>query len=381
MKPVVKIGLIGAGFIGRAHGLAINAVNATFADLPVRAVAHVLCDADGAKASTQAEALGFAQSTTDWKKAVEMSDAVIIAVPSRDHAAIARHAFALKKAVLCEKPVGLSAAEAEALANEAKSAGVVTAAGFTYLRAPMVAEARNIIASGKIGRPVHFYGRHFEDYLASPDAPFSWRLDRSFAGMCGALGDLGCHILSIARSLCGPIASLNGNTSLVHKERRTGDAKSPMRKVENEDVASAVVRFASGISGVIETSRIAHGRKMDLAFEVTCERGTISLQAERLNELDVYVAGDDGGFTGFRKVLINPSHPQYAAFLPAPGHGLGFNDLKTIELAGFLRGVAASTSYYPDLGEAARISSLCEAIVASSETRRWIDDPETFHYA
>lgn len=376
MKPVVKIGLIGAGFIGRAHGLAINAVNATFADLPARAVAHVLCDADGAKAAVQAEAMGFATSTSDWKKAVEMADAVIIAVPSRDHAAIARYAFSLKKPVLCEKPVGLSAAEALALAQEAKAAGVVTAAGFTYLRAPMVAEARNIIASGKLGKPVHFYGRHFEDYLASPDAPFSWRLDRTFAGRCGALGDLGCHIISIARALCGPIASLSGNIALVHAERRTGGTGSPMRKVENEDVASAVVRFASGISGVIETSRIAHGRKMDLAFEVTCERGSISLHAERLNELDVYAAGDDG----FRKVLINPSHPDYAAFLPAPGHGLGFNDLKTIELAGFLRGIAAGQSSYPDLGEAARISSLCEAIVSSSETRRWIDDPEAFHY-
>ena len=378
-KPVVKIGLIGAGFIGRAHGLAVNAINATFADLPVRASAHILCDVDEARARGQAEAMGFAHATADWREAVDQSDAVIIAVPSRLHGEIALYAFSRSKAVLCEKPVGLSAAEAVALAREAEAAGVINAVGFTYLRAPMVAYAKQLLDSGKFGKPIHFYGRHYEDYLSSAETPFNWRLDSKVAGRCGALGDLGCHIIAVARYLCGPIARLSGASALIHKQRKTDDPKQPLRVVENEDYASAMLTFASGAPGLIEVSRVAHGRKMDLSFEVACERGSIRLEAERLNEISVYLESEaTSGLPGFKTILINPSHPAYGAFLPAPGHGLGFNDLKTIELAAFLRGIAAGASTYPDLAEAARISSLCEAILESAETRTSIENPETF---
>jgi predicted dehydrogenase len=137
-----------------------------------------------------------------------------------------------------------------------------------------------------------------------------------------------------------------------------------------------MVRFAGGVPGVIEVSRVASGRKMDLGFEVTCERGAIRFDAERFNELQVYLDHDDGAGLGFRRVLAQPGHPDYAGFLPAPGHGLGFNDLKTIELAAFLRGIAAGRSVYPDLGEAARIGRLCEAILESADDGRWIDAPE-----
>ncbi|MFD1881308.1 Gfo/Idh/MocA family protein [Paracoccus pacificus] len=373
----IRFGLIGAGFIGRAHALAIRAVNATFGDLPAIAEPHVLCDADLDKAVRLAAQTGFARATADWREAVEMSDAVVIAVPSQFHAEIAAYALSLGKALLCEKPVGLSGAECQALADTAEAGGVSNAVGFTYLRAPMVAHARNLLDSGALGRPVHFYGRHFEDYLASPTAPFTWRLDRRVAGRCGALGDLGCHILSIARFLCGPVAGVAGNSVIVHRERPVSPGAVELRTVENEDYASAQIRFESGVPGVIETSRVAPGRKMDLAFELTCERGTLRFDAERMNELQVYLQdGADNGVQGFRRVLINSDHPDYAAFLPAPGHGLGFNDLKTIEIAAFLRAIAAGGNVYPDLAEAARIARLCEAILDSSENPGWIDNPE-----
>jgi predicted dehydrogenase len=146
--------------------------------------------------------------------------------------------------------------------------------------------------------------------------------------------------------------------------------------VENEDHAAALLRFAGGVPGVIEVSRVATGRKMDLAFELTCEKGTISFAAERTNELEIYVDEPDEAGPGFRRVLAQPGHPDYAGFLPAPGHGLGFNDLKTIELATFLRGIAEGRSVYPDLDEAARIGRLCEAILDSAESGTWIDRPE-----
>ena len=373
MSRTLRLGLIGAGFIGRSHALAIRAINATFADCPIKVTPHILADADEGRLA-KAASLGFAQMTTSWEKAVDEADAVIIAVPSNGHAAIARRAIAQGKPFLCEKPVGLSAGEAQALAEEAQDAGVANAVGFTYLRAPLVRHARRLVAEGIIGRPLHFYGRHFEDYLASPNAPFSWRLAAASAGRCGALGDLGCHIISIARYLCGTVGALVGSCTVVHKRRPTGDPAQPMRAVENEDFASALLRFDDDLAGVVETSRVALGRKMDLTFELAGERGTLRFEAERMNELGLYL--EEGESSGFRRILIAPNHPDYGAFLPAPGHGIGFNDLKTIELKAFLDGIDAGKSAYPDLFEAARIARICEAILDSSASGRWVEDPE-----
>lgn len=378
MKTQLKVGLIGAGFIGRSHALALSAVGMVFSDCPIAARRHVLCDVDPARAAASAETFGFAASTTDWRQAVDESDAVIIAVPSVAHAEIARRAIAQKKPFLCEKPVGLSSAEAYALGLAAEQAGVPTATGFTYLRAPMIRHASEILDSGRMGRPVHFYGRHFEDYLSDPDAPFGWRLDASLAGRCGALGDLGCHIISVGRLLLGPVEALCGATKTVHPNRPVGPG-GQLRRVENEDHATALVRFVGGVPGVIEVSRIATGRKMDIAFEVTCERGAIRFDGERANELQVYFAEPGSPSNGFRRVLIEPAHPGYAGFLPAAAHGIGFNDLKTIEIDAFLRTIAGVADTSIGLIEAARIGRVCEAIIDSSAAARWIENPETLH--
>lgn len=373
MSGRIRIGLVGAGFIGRCHALAVKAVNGVFADCPP-AVAHSLADADGARAEAVARQVGFEHWTADWRETVDRCDAVIVAVPSESHMEVASAVISAGKALLCEKPVGLDSEQAARLARAANRAGIVHAVGYTYLRAPLVRHARTILDGGRLGRPVHFYGRHFEDYLSSPDAPFSWRLDRARAGRCGALGDLGCHVISIARFLLGPVEALAGSSAVIHRTRPAPGGGS--RAVENEDHAAALVRFAGGVPGVIEVSRVATGRKMDLAFELTCEKGTIRFDAERLNELQVYVDEADATGNGFRRVLAQPGHPDYAGFLPAPGHNLGFNDLKTIEIAAFLRGVAEGRSVYPDLDEAVRIGRLCEAILDSAEGGAWIRNPE-----
>lgn len=371
----VRFALIGAGFIGRIHGLALQAVNGVFGDAP-RAVAAVLVDADAALAEQQAARLGFAEWTTDWSAALDKVDAVIIAVPSFMHREIALAAIARGKHVLCEKPVGRSAAEAGEIAEAAAKAGITNGVGFTYIRAPLVRHAVDIVESGELGRPVSFRGWHDEDYLADPDAPFTWRLDANLAGRSGALGDLGWHIISIARRLCGPIVSLSGLAETRYPTRRTGNAAATRRAVENEDWAGMLVRFAGGAVGSIEASRIAHGRKMDIGFELVCERGSISFSGERANELKVYRHGDPAGRQGFKTVRIDGGHPDYAAFIPAPAHGLGFNDLKAIELHAFLLAIAEGRNLDPDLAEAARIARVCEAVLASSESGMRVDRPE-----
>ena len=370
----VRFALVGAGFIGRIHGLAIQAVNRVFGDAPLRAEATILIDRDAALAERQAAQLGFAHWTTDWEEGLDRADAVVIAAPSFMHREVALGAAARGKHILCEKPVGRSAAEADEIAGAAAQAGVSNGVGFTYMRAPLVRHAIELARSGALGRPVSFRGRHAEDYLADPEAPFSWRLDATLAGRSGSLGDLGWHIIAIARALCGPVASISGLAETAYRQRRTGDGSA--RAVENEDWAGMLVRFESGAVGSIESSRIAHGRKMDIGFELTCESGSIVFDGERTNELAVYRAGEAAGEPGFRTLRINGGHPDYAAFMPAPAHGLGFNDLKTIEIHAFLRAIAEGRNMTPDLDDACRIARICEAALASSASGARIELPE-----
>ncbi len=372
MKPELKIGLIGAGFIGGSHALAIGAVNRVFADVPLRAVPAVLADVDEDLARRSGERHGFARWTTDWREAVGGCDAVIIAVPSFLHREIALAAIEKGRHVLCEKPVGLSSAETQEIAEAARKAGVTNAVGFTYLRTPLVRQAKRLLDDGSLGAPLHFRSWHNEDYLADPQAPFSWRLDASLAGRCGALGDLGWHILSIARHLCGPVAAVSGSVRTFHAERPLAEDPSTTRAVENEDWAGLSLRFASGAVGLVEASRVAHGRKMAIGFELVCERGTIAFDGERSNEIEVFRQGAGG----FERVLINADHADYGAFIPAPGHGLGFNDLKTIELRDFLSAIASGGNADPDLDEACRIARICEAAIDSSQRNGWIEAPE-----
>ena len=375
-RKTVRFALVGAGFIGRIHGLALAAVDRVFADGAVACEPTVLIDADAALAERLGRQLGFRQWGTDWREALDAVDAVIVAVPSFLHREIALGALAAGKHLLCEKPVGRSAAEVDEIAAAAAQAEVSTGVGFTYMRAPMVRHAIELVRSGDIGRPLTFRGWHAEDYLADPSTPFAWRLDASLAGRCGALGDLGWHILSIARALCGPVTALTGLVGTPHAHRPVAAGSTETRAVENEDWAAATLQFESGATGTVEASRIAHGRRMDIGFELTCTEGTLAFSGERANELRLYRAGEPASESGFRRVLIDGAHPDYAAFLPAPAHGLGFNDLKTIELHGFAEAIAAGRNLYPDLNAAARIGRICEAIHASCETGRRIDQPE-----
>ena len=211
--------------------------------------------------------------------------------------------------------------------------------GYNYVRNPAFAHARRLVEDGVIGRPIHFRGFVDEDYQADPELPWTWRARIGEAGL-GALGDLGCHLVSMAYGLLGPIESLVAEMATVHATRRLPDGSGEGR-VENEDVASALVRFASGVQGLISTSRSAWGRKSRLGWELHGTRGMLVFEQERMNELQLFVNEGPAATQGFRTILTGPAHPPYGAFVPAPGHQLGFNDLKVIEAAAFLRAIAA----------------------------------------
>ena len=366
-------GLIGSGFMGKCHAHAMYAVPRTF-NLPAEPKLELLADVDAATAEHAAKSLGFARATGDWKSLVtdKAVDIVSITTPNILHKSMALAAIAAGKTVWCEKPLAATPADAKEMADAAKKAGVKTIVGFNYLRHPLMGLAREIVTSGEIGTPISFRGVHLEDYMADPAAPYSFRLDP--AGGHGAVADIGSHILSIARFLCGEIEEVSGQVATVIKKRPIAAGSSEMRTIEVDDQARALLKFANGMTGSIETSWIAQGRKLTLAFELTGSKGTVLLDFERMNEMQLYVSGAPRGRAGFKTILAGADHPNYAAFTPAAGHHIGFNDLKTIEAKILIDAVAGSGSRaaWPDFTDAWRIQQAVEAIVRSSRERQWI---------
>jgi predicted dehydrogenase len=366
------VGLIGTGFMGRCHALAFNAVGATFAGTPKVRLA-VVADVDGRVVERAAAALGFRDWTTLWQEVVldPEVDLVAITTPNFLHQEMALAAIRAKKHVYCEKPLALDAAGARVMAAAAERAGVKTLVGYNYLRSPAVGLAKDMIASGEIGEVIHFRGAHLEDYLQDPAAPRTWRLTKRTAG-AGALGDLGSHAVSLARHLMGGIAEVMGSLQTVIRERPSLLDPARMEPVDVDDQAQALIRFENGACGTLEASWLAAGRKMGLAFEVTGSRGAILFDQERMNELRVFRSDEPRRTHGFKTILMGPEHPPYASFCPAPGHGLGFNDLKVIEVKALLDGIVKGAALEPDFRAGYEIGRVIEAIQIAAAERRWV---------
>ncbi|MCE8026013.1 MULTISPECIES: Gfo/Idh/MocA family protein [Halomonadaceae] len=369
----LNIGLIGTGFMGKAHSIALKAAPAVF-DLPAQPFCDLLAEVDDALAERKALELGFARATGDWRLLVKDPevDVVDICAPNYLHKEMALAAIAAGKHVYAEKPLALTAADAGEMAEAAEKAGVKTLVGFNYIRNPATQLAREIVASGEIGELIHFRGRHNEDYLSDPAKPLDWHVQRATAG-AGALGDVGSHILNMAEYLTGQrISEVFGQLQTLIPRRPLPDGSGGMGEVENDDQAQALLRFDGGLIGNIETSRVATGRKMGLAYTLTGTKGSIIFDQERLSELQLYKSEGLPGRRGFSTLLIGPAHPDYAAFSPAPGHGLGYNDQKIIEIRDLVVGIAGNKPLYPDFREAWRVNRLIEAIEHSHVVGSWI---------
>lgn len=368
----IGVGLIGTGFMGKCHALAFGAVRAVFAP-PLAPRLAVLCDVDADAARRAAADFGFARWTTDWREVVgdPAVGLVAIAAPNALHRAMATAAAAAGKAIYCEKPMALTLPDAATMAEAAAAAGVATLVGYNYLRNPAVVHARRLIAEGAIGEIACFRGVYDEDYMADPDRPYSWRCRVAEAGT-GTLGDLACHLVSVAHFLVGPVAAVTADIETVVKRRPDPARPGETAAVENEDLAHALLRFESGVAGTLASSRIAWGRKCRLAWEVVGSRGTIAFDQERMNEIELFVAEGAAARRGFVRVLSGPDHPPYDAFCPAPGHGLGFNDLKVIEVDHLLRGLAGAHPLFPDFGAALAIERVIHGIVLSARRREWV---------
>ncbi len=370
-KPKLRIGLIGSGFMGKAHAFGYTTAARVF-DLPFELELHTIADISDETATKAAAALGFSRATSDWRSLVADPDidVVNITAPNALHKEMALAAIAAGKHVYCEKPLAPLAADARQMTEAVEAAGVRTQVGFNYLCNPMLGLAREMIAAGELGEIRSYRGVHAEDYMADSAGPSTFRHDPAGGG---ALADIGSHALATAEflmsSAAGPITEVMGDCVTMITERP--DGKGGKRRVEVDDVGRAFLRFASGATGSIEGNWIATGRKMQHDFEVYGTKGALAFSQERFNELHFFSTDDRRGRQGFRRIEAAPDHPPYGLFCVAPGHQLGFNDLKAIEAAGFLDAVAGSRPEPFNFRAGLRIQTLVETIHASSRAGAW----------
>jgi predicted dehydrogenase len=365
----IGVGMVGYAFMGRAHSLAWNAVGRVF-DLPVRPRLAAICGRDKAAAEAAAGRLGWAAAETDWRELIARDDVqlVDIAAPGDLHAPIAIAALAAGKHVLCEKPLANTLAEAEAMraaADDAYPRGARAMVGFNYRRVPALALARRLVEQGRIGRLRHFRAVYLQDWLADGDAPMTWRMRAERAGS-GALGDLGAHIVDLARYLTGDeLAGVCALSETFVRERPLADGPGS-GTVTVDDAVVFTGRLASGALASFEVTRYATGRKNGLRVELNGSAGSLAFDLERLNELEFFDASGDGADNGFRRILVTEgSHPYLSGWWP-PGHTLGWEHTFTHQARDLLTAIAAGNQPSPSFADGLAVQRVLHAVQTSA---------------
>ncbi|GBQ65703.1 putative dehydrogenase [Ameyamaea chiangmaiensis NBRC 103196] len=368
-SKTIGVGLIGSGFMGKAHAVAFRTVGGIF-PLNAQPRLEFLADRNAEVAAEAAHALGFSRSTGDWHELVcdPAIDVVAITTPNSQHAPMALEALANGKHVYCEKPLSTTLENALAMTEAAEAAGVVTLVGFNYQRNPMVHAVRQMIADGEIGDIIGFNGHYVAGFMGRREGSYSWRMHPDEAG--GALADIGSHLISMSRFLLGDITDVIARLDTVYPTRSSPDGVE--HPVDIDDQAAILARFRDRpFTAMLDVSWVATGREMGLAFEVTGSRGAIKFTQERLNEVQIFKRDQPANRSGFTTLTAGPAYPPYGAFCPGPGHQLGFNDLKIIEVKGLIdaiTGVAPSPTPFADALKTARVM---DAIHRASATGEW----------
>lgn len=370
--PQVNIALIGYAFMGRAHSNAWRQVSAFFRPR-LQPRLRVLCGRSLAGLQEAAERFGWEETATDWRAVVTRPDIdlVDICTPGDSHAEIAIAAARAGKAILCEKPLANSARDARRMLTAVRKARVTHMLCHNYRRVPAVALAKRLIDEGRIGTIRHFRGVYLQDWLVDPAAPRVWRLDRGRSGS-GALGDLGSHIVDLARFLVGEIEDVSGAVTTFVKRRPHPEHPERMAAVTVDDAAAAAIRFAGGALGTIEATRMAPGRLNHNRFEINGSEGSLVFDLERLNELDVHIETRRSPARGFRTMIVTDrTDPFVDAWWP-PGHTIGWEHTFTHTVYDLLEALADRRVPSPNFEDGVKNQRVLEAIERSSRTRRWV---------
>ena len=383
----IKIAMIGGGFMGKAHSLAYSAMPMFFWPAPARPVKHVVVDATEDLARTAADRYGWNTSSSSWEAVINDPevDLVDIATPNNLHAEIAIAAAEAGKHVICEKPLAPTSAEALQMLEAVERAGVVSAVAFNYRRTPAVALAKKYIDEGAIGRILNFRGTYLQDWSADPDSPLSWRFQKKIAGS-GAVGDIGSHVVDIARYLVGEICAVNSITSTYIAERPLqtsgfdalgGASRSdgPRGAVDVDDEAISLVRFHNGAVGSIEATRNAWGRNNFITFEIHGTEGSIFFNYENRDELQVAFKSDPADRRGFRTVYTGPNTPYGEALWPIPALGIGYGETKIIEAHDVIKAIVDGSRVRPDFADGYAAALVDDAILESGQSGEWVKIP------
>ncbi|MFD8455956.1 Gfo/Idh/MocA family protein [Streptomyces antimycoticus] len=381
MVSTLGVAVVGFGWMGRVHTQAYVRLPHHFPQLSVRPELVAVADEVPGRAEEAAGRYGFATAVRDWQEvaADPRIQAVSIAAPNFLHREIGIAMARAGKHIWIEKPVGLTADDARAVAAAVAKAGVQGAVGFNYRNAPAVQTARAMIAAGEIGTVTHARVRLFSDYAAHPEAALTWRYERARGGS-GVLGDLASHGVDLARFLLGEIDTLTADTAVFVPERArptgatAGHARATggeLGPVENEDYVSCLLRFASGARGVLEACRVSVGEQNTYGFEIHGTKGAVFWDFRRMGELGVShgTAYQDQPVS---TVYIGPGHGEYAAFQPGAANSMGYDDLKVIEAYQFVRSIAEGTAYGATLDDAVHSATVLDAMARSAERGTWV---------
>ncbi len=360
----IGIGIVGGGYMGKAHAVAMSAVGAVF-NTNLRPRLEKVCGSSPKTSKKYCEAYGFNRAANTWEELVkdEKVEAVIIASPQSTHLKIALMAMSLGKPVFCEKPLGVSVEDGKKMVAAAEKSGAVNMIGFYFIRTPASQFVRKLISEGEIGDITWFRGEHTEDFYSDPKIPATWRA-RGLEN--GTMGDLAPHMINAALAIMGPIKSLSADVATVHSSRPGGT-------VDNDDHAQMMCTFKNGAMGHLYSSRIATGRKMGYAYEIHGTKGAIRFDQEDQNAIWLYKSDENPEKQGFKKILTGPHHPDYEPFCQGPGHGTGYQDQIIIEARDFLRAIETSSEIWPSFRDGLEVSNVVAACHRSSSTKTWID--------
>ena len=382
MRKTLNVGLVGYKFMGKAHSNAYRQLGIFFdasADVTLKAI----CGREAEALKKAADQFGFESCETSWEALIGRTDIDIIDItsPSNYHKQVAVAAANAKKHVFCEKPLALNASDAKEMLQAAKDNGIKHQIGFNYRFAPAVLAIKNLIASGQLGTIFHFRGRYLQDFIIDPSFPLIWRLDKNVAGS-GALGDLGAHVIDLARFLVGEFDNVCGMCKTFIKQRpivenMTGLSGSAsqnkkMGDVTVDDAAAFMIEFENGAIGHIEASRFAAGSKNALSFEINGSKGSVRFALERLNEFEYYNEADGDGYKGFRTILATePSHKYIDRWWPA-GHIIGYEHTFVHEFYEFVEAITNDTETSPDFYDGYKCCQILDAVEASAKERVWV---------
>jgi len=381
----LNVGMVGAGFMAKAHSLAYAGMPMYFWPAPALTNRKMLADISRETAKDASLRLGYENYTTDWREVINNPsiDIVDIVTPNDSHAEIAIAAAEAGKHIISEKPLARNATEAKTMLDAVNKAGVKHAVAFNYRKTPAVALAKKYIEEGAIGKVLNFRGTYLQDWSADPNSPLSWRFKKDVAGS-GALGDIGTHVIDFARYLVGEISDVMATSQTWVNERpeqaggvdtlgnvmSSGDV--PKGEVDVDDEISTLLKFDNGAIGSIEATRNGWGRNNFLTFEIHGEKGSIYFNYERRDELQVAFADDPADRRGFKTVYTGAAHPYGEGLWPIPALGIGYGDTKIIEIYDFVKAIMEDKNPSPNFEDGYQIAVISDAILESAKQEKWV---------